>query len=260
MIKGENPWTKKETFYEKIRYFCSKHHWNKGEQLSAILDEAGDGYPKPTIKLFLYNCIMELRGWTPLYRLRMLISRFYNHGLSENEIWEAGHTMSKYALKVLKAFKKSERHGYPGSFSEYNEHEWKSVESYNEAIKEGRIIGGGTEAWEKVLDHIIMALEFRVYDGHNKFQHDWYLKWFGMDPYDESNECNRAESYEYRYKDDPKSIGGRMGGPIPPEDFDKCEYIQKTTMHINFELIRYAEDVVQDGYELLGFWWGNLWD
>jgi hypothetical protein len=262
MIKGVDPWeNKKETLSDKLKYFCSKHHWNNGELISQITDKDGDGYCKPTLKLFLYNCYRELRGWTPIYKLRMFMQKtFRSDHLSDDRIWEASYYLSKYCLKVLKAFKQFPRHGYPSIFSEWDENSGYSKEKYDELKEAGQIIGGGEEAWEKVIDHIIMALEYRAYEGNYKLIDAWWQKYFGMDPHDENNECNKYVKYEYRYKDDPKSIGCTMSFHNPPKDPERCEYIKKEYCYGNTDLISYAEEIVQDGLCLFGRFFSAFWD
>jgi hypothetical protein len=259
MIKGEDPWgpNKKETLYEKLQYFCSKHHWDA----SKLIEVSEDGFCKPTVKLFLYNCWRDLWCWTPIYHTRMRLQRlFRSDHLSDNQIWEAGFYMSKYCLKMLYAFKKYDRHGYPSTFSEYNENEWNSKEDYNDAIKRGDLLGGGPSEWEKVLDHIIMALEFKAFEGNEKKMHDWWIKYFGMDPWDETNECNKYVKYDFCYKDDPSSLGSHMSFGKPPEDIDRCEYLKKETCYGNTELMLYANKIVQLGFIQMGTFWESLWD
>jgi hypothetical protein len=265
MLKGDDPWgpnRKKETLYEKLKYFCSQYHWDKSTLISSALDENSDGYLTPTLPLFLYNCYRRIRGWDPVYAMRMSLQRIFrsNH-LADCDIWEAGYTIAKQSLKIVKAFKDYDRHGIPSIFSEYHENEWKSKEEYDKAIADGKMLGGGQDAWEKVLDHIIMALEYKANEGNKaKLEEEWWIKYFGMNPYDESNRCNKYEKYEFRYKDDNKNIGCHMTFDSPPEDPERCEYIKKEICYGNSELVRYAEELVQEGFELFGKYCTAMWD
>jgi hypothetical protein len=257
MIKGEDPWEKKETFKEWLRYFCTKHNWDP----EVTLDRNGDGYVSPTLKLFLKSCWKEFYCWNPIYRLRMFTQKLFRQThLSDNEIWEAGFHIAKYNLKLIKAFKKYERHGYPSVFMNYDENCGYSKEKYDELKERGLILSGGPDAWERILDHIIMAFEYIVNEGNRKTLNKWWIDNFGMDPYDETNECNKYEKYDFRYKNDPKSIGAHLTFNKPPEDPDNCEYIKKEICYGNTDLILYAESVVQEGLELFGKYFRSFWD
>ena len=260
ILKGNPPrYDKKETLSEKLKYFCSKHHWDKGIQYGQMLDENSDGYVKPTLKLFLYNCYRELRGWGPIFGLRMNCQKIFrkNH-MSDNQLWDLQYPLSKYVYKYLKAFKDQERNGYPGVFSEYNENEWQSKEEYDQAILDGKMFGGGGDAWEKVLNHILMSLEYIVLEGNSKKESEWFIKYFGMDPYKENEEVNKYIKFEYRDIDAKKYIGCAMSGTQP--NLDKVEWCTKSTSYLNHELIHYAEEVVSAGLCELGYWWRNFWD
>jgi hypothetical protein len=259
MIKGTDPSDKKDTWRQKLRYFCSQYHWDRGVQFASFTE--GDGFCDPTLKLFLYNCYRKFRGWMPIYRLRMLIQTvFRSTHISDDKIWETGSYMSQYCYKMLSAFKNYNRNGYPGIFSEYSENEWGTKEAYDAAIAEGRMIGGGPAAWEKILDHILMALEYRAFEGNTAILEKWWDKHFGMNPWDENYECNQYDKYEFRYKDDPQHLGCHMTFGKPPEDPEKCEYIKHELCFGNSELLRYAEEVVQQGLELMGHYWTSFWD
>lgn len=269
VLKGDPPYhnykakKKARPFKQKVtewyRDYCQDHHWDRGVQLTEMLDKDGDSYVKPSLKLFAYNVYRNLRGWYPIYRTRMICQKIFraNH-ISDNELWDLQYPLAKYNLKYIKAFRESERNGYPSCFSEYNENEWKTKVEYDEKIADGSMIGGGEKAWEKVLDLIIMSLEFIVIDGNKKKETEWYLKYFGMCPYEENNECNRHTSYDYREIDAPKTIGSTHSSKMP--DLDKVEWATKSTSWLNMELIFYAEDCVNYGLELFGKFFRSMWD
>ena len=97
MLKGVEPDYGFRNFNDRFKSFCSRHHWDKHAQYSVFLDENGDGYVKPTLKLFLYNVYKEIMGWTPFYRFRMSCQRaFRKNGLSDDMIWDA-----KYPLSII---------------------------------------------------------------------------------------------------------------------------------------------------------------
>jgi len=255
ILKGTPPSYEDKTLYEKYRWFCQEYHWDKSLTWKAASDLEGDGYVKPSPKLFLYNLCKKTWNWNPLWRFRQWCqTKFRKNGLSDSMVWNALNPMAKYNLKILKAFKESERNGHPSAFSEYSEKEWESREEYDEQLRCGKIQGGGMEAWNKVLDHIIMSLEYVVNEG----DHKWEEKWFGMNPYDETNECNKYVTYDYRMINEMKGFASAMSGKIP--SLDEVEWCTERTSFHNTELVFYAEEVVNYGLELLGKHFRNFWD
>jgi len=262
ILKGTPPnWKDKEKFNFKEWYkdYCQDYHWDWSVQSSYISDENGDGFVPSSYKLFVYNMYRKFRGWHPIYVIRMAVQRIFrkNH-LSDNMLWDARTPLIKYSYKIVKAFKESERNGYPSDFSEYNEHEWKSEDEYKQAIADGKLKGGGFAAWEKVLDIILMAMEHEISESSLKKQSEWYLKYFGMDPHDDTNKCNEYINYSYREIDAKKNIGSTLSHQMP--DLDKVEWCTKEVHHSNLDLIRYAEECVQYGFELYGKYILSLWD
>jgi len=260
MLKGVEPDYKNKTFKEWYRYYCSEYHWNRGQQVEEMLDPEGDSYPKPSFLLFLYNfykkTLYNVLHW---HRIKWFFQRkFRKNKLSNVEIWDAKSTLSSFIYKVLVAYKKYDRSGYPGIFSEYNENEWGTIEKYNEAIAEGRLIGGGAEAWEKVLDIMLMAFEYLNWEGHHKKQTEWFIKYFGMDPYLDGDERNKEIKYYYKPYNAGPHVGQIMSDQKP--NLDECEWVKESISYINFELINYAEHCVQIGIETFAHYFQNLWD
>jgi len=261
VLKGEAPYGKeykarqkarplKTKIYDWLKDYCDDFHWDYEKR----------GEDKPTVKLFLYNFYRNLRGWGPVYNLRMFLQKVFrkNH-IADNELWGMDYTMAPYILKYLKAFKASDRHGYPGSFSEYNEHEWKDEAEYIKAIEDGKILGGGNDAWEKILDRMIMAFEYKIESNSDlRREGKWFIKYFGMNPYDESNPCNKHVSFSYRKIDEQPHIGSCMSSTEP--NLEEVEWATKRESGLNIELIHYAEECVQAGFEDFGRWYQNLWD
>ncbi|MCL2211681.1 MAG: hypothetical protein FWB95_07155 [Treponema sp.] len=126
---------------------------------------------KPTVRLFMHNFARNFRRWKPVFTLRMFFQKVFrkNH-ISDIETWNSYTYMSKLILPHLKAYKKEKRFGYPSEFSEYEDTSgrWNSKEEYDQAIKDGTLIGGGYEAWEEALDKIIFAVEYTVYEAFNE--------------------------------------------------------------------------------------------
>jgi len=258
ILKGNPPKYEKEKKTFKIWYrdFCQDYHYDRAAQLEEIMDENGDSYVKPHFKLFLYNCYRGIKSWGPIFSLRMKTQRLFT-GISDDMLWNLDYPIAKYCLKLVKAYKKMERHGYPGCFSEYSENEWKSREEYDEAIANGRMIGGGPEAWEKILDTIIMAFEFITFEYKDKPE-KWYLKYFGMNPYEKGYECNAHARYEYKELNNKPNYGCTMSSNKP--DLEKVEWCTYEKSYHNLELVMYAEHCVDYGCQLFGDFFRCLWD
>jgi hypothetical protein len=217
---------------------------------------------EPSLYLFIFNCYKKFRGWMPIYQLRMhLQETFRRNHLADCMIWEMQFYLAKDILRYLNAFKKHPRSGYPGCFSEYNENEWKNKEDYDAAITEGRILGGGEAAWEKIIDECIMAFEYVVNDGNFKKESAWFIKHFGMDPHAE-DQVNKYEKWEYRYKDDPKHIGCTMSFNEEPKckEGQEFEFCKHSIHYGNTTLITYAEEVVNIRLEQFGRFFRSFWD
>ena len=88
--------------------------------------------------------------------------------------------------------------------------------------EESVIVGGGPEKWEKTIDHIIMALEYVAYAGDEMF-------------------TKRAHNWWVKY-------------------FGFSPYDENQVNHTNYELIRYAESVVNSGLINMAVYWRNFWD
>jgi hypothetical protein len=209
---------------------------------------------KPTIALFLYNLYRKLRGWTPIYRLRMLFQFLFRPShIPDCDLWEASSAMAQRILPVLHAFKKMKRNGFPSTYSEYDENSgWKSKELYDDAIKEGIIIGGGEKRWEADLDHMIHAIEYVAWESSKKIT-KWYINNFGMDPY--ADDIRNKYKY-YTYKEENGLTGMTFGDKPTREVTDLKEH----ESYGNHELLQYIDEYVNSGLEKLGKMWRALWD
>jgi hypothetical protein len=214
-----------------------------------------DKEEKPSLKLFFYNVYRRFRGFAPIYFLRMLFQRIFrwNH-IPDCDLWEASGTMAKRLLPVLYAFKKMERNGFPSSYSEYSENSgWKSQDEYNKALENGDIKGGGEEAWENDINHIIHSLEYLAWEGNNKKITRWYIDNFGMDPYSEDIR-NKYKYYTYK-----KGNYHGMTFHNPPEK-ENITDLQEHETYGNHELLEYIDNYVSSGLEKLGTLWRAFWD
>jgi len=121
------------------------------------------------------------------------------------------------------------------------------------------MIGGGEAEWNKILDHIEMSLEFTESRYKSfKNQSKWFIKYFGMDPYEENNLVNEHISYNYKEINCPKNIACTSSSKMP--DLDKVEYCIKSTSYHNIPLVHYAEECVAYGYEFFGKYLRYMWD
>ena len=226
----------------------------RGKGMDNFEDDLWDGLPfEPT------PFIKKLWSWGPIWRFRQWCqASFRRNGLSDSMVWNAHTTMSEYCYKVLLAYKKSERGGYPSVFQGYEERQnYMSKEEYEEKIKSGEFMGGGENAWEATLDHIIMALEYHAIRDTRKYG-EWFVRYFGMDPHEENNKCNEYIDYEYRDIGEHKSIACTWSSQKP--DPSKVEWCTEKRGYYNGELAWYAEGCVQYGLELLGRFWTQMWD
>jgi hypothetical protein len=127
LIKGVDPADKKTTLYDKLSYFCSQYHWNRAKLYSEIIE---DGLCKPTVCLVLYNVLARFIHLAIFYRIRNLFQKWFRSShLSDDDIGETFYHLSAITYKRVKAFRDNRNRGYPGIFTEYNDTEWKSIES-----------------------------------------------------------------------------------------------------------------------------------
>jgi hypothetical protein len=196
------------------------------------------------------------------------------------DLWNLDGYMAKILFPRLLAYKKMERHGYPGDFVEYHKNEWKSKDEYENAKKEGRIKGGGPEAWEKILDEIIFAFEWHVYCkdsiGTDKHEIKFFEKYGYKNPYAETDE-NKSVSYIYRMSE--KYINEQIekspdlkkfGGLVPECLSDECDLhlkqpenyalIRERIYYMDTHYIMEIEKRALEGFKLFGEYFTAFWD
>jgi hypothetical protein len=211
------------------------------------------------------------------YNFQKLIRSYH---ASDLDLWNLDGCMAKVLYPKIIAFKKMKRHGYPSDFSEYYKNEWKSKEEYDNAVREGKIKGGGPEAWEKVLDEIIFAFEWHLYCkdsiGTDKHAINFFEKYGYKNPYAETEE-NKSVSYIYRMSEKyiNKQIeelpGLKEFGGLSPECLSgECDLHIKEPENYSFirESIHYSDTryIVEigkralEGFRLFGEYFTNFWD
>lgn len=205
---------------------------------------------KEKIKLFFSSRFYRIKNifYSIKYFMQMIFRK--NH-TSDIEIWNLYAYLAPYILKKLQAFKDSERSGYPGTFAEYYEHEWSSKEEYEEAVRKGRILGGGKAVWEHYLDEMIFAFEYIVYY-ENCRQKEKFLEKYKLKDPNEKILKNKRESYVYESKN-----GGTIISSTPLENE---KLIDKSVDYFNVTLDREYAERAQKGFELFGKFFTSLWD
>jgi len=247
--------------------------------------------PKKSVSLFDFDDEKTPLLETIFYRIKYRIENFFygiKYGFqklfrpyhaSDLELWNLDGLMAKMLYPKILAYKKMERHGYPSDFSEYHKNEWKSKEEYENAVKEGKIKGGGPEAWEKVLDEIIFAFEWHLFCkdsiGTDKRAKKFFEKYGYKNPYAETEE-NKSVFYIYHMSEKyineqvEKDPDLKNGGLAPeclsgecdlhikePENYSlKGEHIHYCDTHYIMEIEKRA----QEGFRLFGMYFTNFWD
>lgn len=199
---------------------------------------------------------------------------------SDLDLWNLRGRMIKILYPKILAFKRMKKHGYPGDFSEYSENGWKSKDEYEIAVKEGRIKGGGSEAWEKVIDEIIFAFEWYLYCketiGTDKRAIKFFEKYGYKNPYAKTEE-NKRVSYIYRmsekYIDEQiKELPSleEFGGLDPECESDECDLhikepenyslIGEDIYYCNLDCINEIEKRALEGFKLFGEYFLDFWD
>jgi hypothetical protein len=198
------------------------------------------------------------------YSIKYMLQRIFrqNH-LSDMELWGLNLTMAKWIYPRLKAFIERKRNGYPGIFSEYNENEWKSKEQYDEAIKAGKHLGGGAEAWDAILREMLFAFEWKIYyeNYSNEKQRDSFCrKWDMRNPHEKKLENKRVH---YGYKSLEPYIAGCVSGDpeLDKKEPGKYVFLRRNVYYYD---VQYDTEIIarraQKGFELFGRYFLNLWD
>jgi len=226
------------------------------------------------------------------YRIKYFVENFF-YGIkysfqkltrpyhaSDLDLWNLDGFMAKILYPKILAYKKMERHGYPSNFSEYNKNEWKSKDEYENAVKQGKIKGGGPEAWEKVIDEIIFAFEWHLYCkdsiGTDKRAIKFFEKYGYKNPYAETEE-NKSMSYIYHMSEKyineqiEKSPGLKEFGGLDPKCLsDECDlHIKEPENYsligesIHYSDTHYIMEIQKralEGFRLFGEYFINFWD
>lgn len=209
------------------------------------------------------------------YNRKYNVQRLFK-GYSDVDIFSFYSEISKVILPRLIRYR-NKLNGFPGIFSEYNENEWKSREDYEKAVDEKRILGGGSEAWEEILDKMIFSFTHILVEdsiGGTKSERKMikgYIEKYG-DVRAETDDNLKIHSYHYFENPNPKSGTDTASVYVPEEDFNdelvekyKNEGLvykgfKKRTYHHNDELEKELNEKCDEGLRLFGQYFRNLWD
>ena len=132
------------------------------------------------------------------FSIRYFMQRLFSpHHLSEWDFYNLKYTMAEWIYPRLKKFINMERHGYPGIFSEYDENEWDSWETFDIIAGGANHIGGGGEEWERRLQEMLFAFEWLLYfDDYKSDTHrsNFCKRWNIKNPYEKNLENKTIQS------------------------------------------------------------------
>lgn len=203
------------------------------------------------------------------YGIRQTFFKIFrkNH-FSDVELWNPYMYIAKKTLPLLIAFRKSERHGYPNAFSEFDENTM-TIEQYNNLknlpdYDPQKIYGGGPEAWDKMLDEMIFALEFALYEssGNRKKEDAFYKKYYGKLPYEEIEE-NKVTTRYYKKLDEKNPHAGTImdfNNDEKYKDATKYKLLGEDVFYHNSKLVIEAGKRAERGMTLFGSLFYGLWD
>lgn len=225
--------------------------------------------------------------YLPHYWWRRISDYYYNRkysiqrlikGYSDVDIFSFYSEISKVILPRLIRYR-NKHHGFPGIFSEYNENEWKNREEYEKAVEEKRILGGGSIAWEEILDKMIFSythilVEDNMGMGGTKLERKLIKEYFEKygDVWTKTDDNLKIHSYHYFENPNPKDGMDTVSVYVSEEDFndelvekykkDGLEYkgFKKRTYHHNDKLEKELNDKCDEGLLLFGKYFRNLWD
>ena len=159
---------------------------------------------------------------------------FRSYHASDCDLWGLSHHLADVILPKLKAFRRSNLHGYPQYFSDDEDHPGE--------------IGGGFDKWMETLDDMIFAFEFmqaeeapdesKIRKEFNKKYGDW----------EEKTEANKKTMSWYRNED------GLMTSEVGDELVSEHVYYYNNDLYMKHHVR------AQEGLEKFGKFFWNLWD
>jgi len=205
----------------------------------------------PNLYQFL---IFQIPGY--LREVQYLLQRWFRrHHMSDNQLYGFGPYMAKILLPKLKTLRALEVSQIPPDFYELAELPMVTLEQYEKARAEGKILGTGKVGWLETIEEMIYAFEFLLYhESGDKKQEAFYKKYGLVDPYAEV-EDNAFWSYHCT-----NPTGDYVG--CGPSDYERVKndsrYVihGKTKEYCNLKAIRQNWMRATKGLQLFGkyFW------
>jgi hypothetical protein len=195
------------------------------------------------------------------YNIKYFFQRtFRSYHAADIDLWDLDYHLAKIILPKLIAFKKANTHGYPNAFSDYDEDCGVTKEEYEKGKAEGYYVGGGYEAWHKVIDEMIFGFEYVLVNmTFSKKEEQFYEKYGYKYPYRETDD-NLAWSYNYV---DNSNNSIMCTSELLDTTLDK----NKNYTVLSKERFYYDSDVQNEvakrankGIEYFGKYFMNLWD
>jgi hypothetical protein len=207
------------------------------------------------LRFHLENCCYDVR-----YTFQRI---FRSNHIADIDLWGMDFCMARWIYPRIKAFIARKRHGYPGCFSEYHANEWKNREEYDNAIRDGKILGGGEEAWNRILQEILFAFEWKLeYDNWKSAEcRDAFCeKWGLRNPHEKSLENKRVD-YVYDCLEPGLAECISEDPNLDQKEPEKYRYKKR---QVHYYDAYYDAEVIgkraQAGFEAFGKYFRNFWD
>lgn len=193
------------------------------------------------------------------YKLQRIFRKSH---ASDPDLYNLNDRLAEIILPKLKAFRDIPPHGYPMAFSEYEEPgPWPSHEEYEKAKAEGKVVGGGMEAWLAAIEEMIFGFEYILVDKGPKYERRFFDK-YGYDWHAEipENLC-QERTYENPETGDVMVIVEKDAEPPAPWVRKKGGLLGlNEPFYYNAELHTEATERAKKGLELFGKYLLSLWD
>ncbi len=190
------------------------------------------------------------------WQIRYFFQRLFrkNH-LSDYDAFECVSSIVHKVYPLVKNYYETKRVGYPMDFIEWEEGCGYTKEEYEEYKQSGDILGGGPEAWEKVLQEIIFAFEWFLCENNKKLKTklkkengDWEAKL----------EKNKSCSFFRKIKDSDNS--SLITDINELTDEEKASLKEKDIFYFDSDLYNSLQKRADAGFKLFGKYFQNLWD
>lgn len=187
-----------------------------------------------------------------------------SHHCSDRDLWSLSDRLSIFILPKLKAFRRSNLHGYPIDFCEYEEPgPWPSREEYEKDKAAGKVKGGEMEGWLSAIDEMIFAFEAILADEKGGKRQKQFFKKYNCDWHAKKPE-NKSVHYEYKNTETgAHMMTGRRDTP-PGEPWvllgEKESLFGYRPYYYDYDLHAKIMKRAQNGLKLFGEYLTGLWD